>query len=207
MKIQKILMVVSALMILLLFAFPLWSITLEAPQYPTPLRMEIFINKFQDYNPHDIKNINLMNHYVGMKFIPETIPEFKIFPVVIGIMALAGVLIGIFKNYKWFLGWFIVMVILTIAGMIDFYIWEHDYGNNLDPNAIMKFNDADGNPMGFQPPFLGSKQILNFVAHSYPGLGAYFMGAGVIMSFFAYLIGKKRADEAAEELEFKNQEV
>lgn len=195
MRIQNILMVLSALMILTLFAFPLWSITLEAPQYPTPLRMEIYINKFEDYNPHDIKNINLMNHYVGMKFIPETIPEFTIFPIVIAIMSLAGVLIGIFKNYKWFLGWFILMVILIIAGMIDFYIWEHDYGNNLDPNAIMKFTDEHGEPMGFQPPFLGSQQILNFVAHSYPGLGAYLMGAGVIIAFFAYLLGKKQADE------------
>lgn len=197
MRIQNILMVVSALMILFLFAFPLWSITLEAPQYPTPLRMEIYIDKFEDYNPNDIQNINLMNHYVGMKFIPETIPEFTIFPIVIAIMSLAGVLIGLFKNYKWFLGWFVLMVLLIAAGMVDFYIWEHDYGNNLDPNAIMKFTDENGDPIGFQPPFLGSKPILNFVAHSYPGIGAYLMGAGVILSFFAYLLGKKEADEKA----------
>jgi len=191
MKLSRILMIVAALVILALFIFPLWSITLEAPQYPRPLSMDIFINKFQDYNPDDIKNINLMNHYVGMKFIPETIPEFTIFPIVIGVMSLIGVLIGIFKNHKWFLGWFIVMVILTIAGMVDFYIWERDYGTDLDPNAIMKFEDADGNPMGFQPPFFGSKQILNFIAHSYPGIGAFLMGAGVILSFVAYLVGKK----------------
>ncbi len=191
MKLSRILMIVSALLLLALFVFPLWSITLEAPQYPRPLSMDIFIYKFQDYNPDDIKNINLMNHYVGMKFIPETIPEFIIFPIVIGIMSLAGVLIGAFKNYKWFLGWFILMIILATAGMIDFYIWERNYGNDLDPNAIMKFTDADGNPMGFQPPFFGSKQILNFVAHSYPGVGAYFMGVGVVLSFLAYFIGKK----------------
>ncbi|MDG4949478.1 hypothetical protein NLM59_00945 [Weeksellaceae bacterium KMM 9724] len=191
MKLSRILMIVSALLLLALFVFPLWSITLEAPQYPRPLSMDIFIYKFQDYNPDDIKNINLMNHYVGMKFIPETIPEFVIFPIVIGIMSLAGVLIGAFKNYKWFLGWFILMVLLATAGMIDFYIWERNYGNDLDPNAIMKFTDEDGNPMGFQPPFYGSKQILNFIAHSYPGIGAFIMGAGIALSLVAYFLGKK----------------
>lgn len=191
MKLSRILMIVSALLLLALFVFPLWSITLEAPQYPRPLSMDIFIHKFQDYHPDDIKNINLMNHYVGMKYIPEAIPEFKIFPIVIGAMALIGVLIGAFKNHKWFLYWFIAMLILGTAGLIDFYIWEYEYGNDLDPNAIMKFTDKEGNPMGFQPPFLGSKQILNFVAHSYPGIGAIFMGAGIFLSFVAYLVGKK----------------
>ena len=184
-------MIIGAAAILGLFIFPLWSITLEAPQYPTPLSMDIFIDKFQDYRENDIKNINLMNHYVGMEFIPETIPEFTIFPIVVGVMALAGILIGLFKNYKWYLGWFIVMTILMLAGMADFYWWEYNYGHNLDPHAIMKFTDENGDPMGFQPPFWGSQQILNFVAHSYPGIGAFFLGGGIVLTFLAYLLGKK----------------
>ena len=96
-------MVIGSLLLLGLFVFPLWNITLEAPQYPIPLGMNIHINKFSDVHEFDIKNINLMNHYVGMKYIPESIPEFKIFPIVIGFMSLLGVIIGVFANYKWFL--------------------------------------------------------------------------------------------------------
>ena len=81
MKKSKILMVIGSLLLLGLFAFPLWNITLEAPQYPIPLGMNIHINKFSDVHEFDIKNINLMNHYVGMQYIPETIPEFKLFPL------------------------------------------------------------------------------------------------------------------------------
>ncbi len=82
-------MIVGVLLLLPLFFLPMWNITLEAPQYPTPLGMDIYINKIVDDNPHDVKNINLMNHYVGMKDIPEMLPEFKIFPyVVIGMMLL-----------------------------------------------------------------------------------------------------------------------
>ncbi len=188
---SRILMLMGALLPLFLFVFPLWNITLEAPQYPIPLGMDIYINDFADMHPHDIKNINLMNHYVGMKYIPESIPEFKIFPIVIIVMAFFGLIIGFKANYKWFLGWFIVMSVLALAGIYDFYLWEHDYGHDLDPKAIMKFTNPDGSVMGFQPPLFGTKDILNFRAHSFPQLGAYFLAVGMMLSFIAYIVGKK----------------
>ena len=191
MKKSKYIMLLAVLLPLGLFLFPLWRITLEAPQYPTPLAMNIHINDFSDVHPHDIKNINLMNHYVGMKYIPKAIPEFKIFPLGIMITTFIGLIIAFFGNYKWFLFWFILMIALSSAGMYDFYIWEHDYGHNLDPKAIMKFTNPDGTVMGFQPPLFGSKDILNFRAHSYPRLGALFLLLGIASAFVAYLIGKK----------------
>lgn len=191
-------MLVGVLLPLFLFVFPLWNITLEAPQYPTPLGMDIYINDFADMHPHDIKNINLMNHYVGMKYIPESIPEFRIFPIVIIVMAFLGIILAFKANYKWFLGWFIVMAILALAGIYDFYLWEHDYGHDLDPKAIMKFTNPDGTVMGFQPPLFGTKDILNFRAHSYPQLGAYFLAIGMALTFISYFVGKR-------EKNFKNQ--
>ena len=153
--------------------------------------MNIHINDFVDAHPHDIKNINLMNHYVGMKYIPDAIPEFKIFPAGIIITTVIGLFIAFKGNYKWFLAWFILMIVLSAAGMYDFYLWEHDYGHDLDPKAIMKFTNKDGSVMGFQPPLFGSKDILNFKAHSYPRLGAFFLGLGIASSFIAYFVGKK----------------
>lgn len=193
MKKSKILMIVGSLLLLGLFVFPLWNITLEAPQYPIPLGMDIHITKFADTNEFDIKNINLMNHYVGMQYIPETIPEFKIFPWAIGIMVVLGVAVGFLGNHKLFLIWFVLMLILGTAGMYDFYMWEYDYGHNLNPKAIMNFTNPDGSVMAFQPPLFGSKDILNFTAHSYPRTGAYFLFAGMILTFVAFFVGKKEA--------------
>lgn len=193
MKKSKILMIVGSLLLLGLFVFPLWNITLEAPQYPIPLGMDIHITKFTDTHEFDIKNINLMNHYVGMQYIPETIPEFKIFPWAIGIMVVLGVVIGLMGNYKLFLVWFVLMSILGIVGMYDFYLWEYDYGHNLNSKAIMKFTNPDGSVMGFQPPLFGTKDILNFKAHSYPRTGAYFLFVGMILTLVAFFVGKKEA--------------
>lgn len=139
-----------------------------------------------------------MNHYVGMKYIPESIPEFKVFPVVIITMSILGIWIGWKGNKKWFLGWGIAMLLLALAGIYDFYLWEHDYGHNLDPKAIMKFTNPDGSVMGFQPPLFGSKDILNFRAHSYPKLGAYFLAVGMALSLVAVWLWNKEEKKQAQ---------
>ncbi|NQW37266.1 MAG: hypothetical protein HQ471_09695 [Flavobacteriales bacterium] len=195
MKKSKLLMIIGSLLLLGLFVFPLWNITLEAPQYPIPLGMDIHINKFSDTHEFDVKNINLMNHYVGMQYIPETIPEFKLFPWAIIIMVVLGVTIGFFGNYKLFLVWLIVMSVLGVVGMYDFYLWEYDYGHNLNPKAIMKFTNPDGSAMGFQPPLFGTKHILNFTAHSYPRLGAFMLFIGMSLTFLAYFKGLKESKQ------------
>lgn len=194
MKKSRLLMIAGALMILGLFVFPMWNIMLEAPQYPDSLGMDIWINKIEDHNPNDIKNINLMNHYVGMKAIPEQMDEFKIFPWVVGIMSAVGVLFGIIGNRNLFLTWFIIMVILGIIGMYDFYSWEYEYGHNLDPTAAIKIPGQ-----GYQPPLIGRKQILNFTASSWPMTGAYMLMVGMFMSLAAFFVARKEEEKDEEE--------
>jgi hypothetical protein len=189
MKKSKVLMIVGSLLLLGTFVYPLWNIRLEAPQYPIPLGMYIHINKITDEAPFDVKNINLMNHYVGMKEIPEHLPEFDIFPPVIIAMVVLGVLFGFWGKPKGYLAWFILMSLLGAAGIYDFYLWEYDYGHNLDPHAIMKFTNPDGSIMGFQPPLYGSKVLLNFVAHSYPRAGAVFVFVGMMLTLAAFFVG------------------
>jgi hypothetical protein len=136
-----------------------------------------------------------MNHYVGMQYIPDVIPEFKTFPIGLIISMILGLLVAFKGNPKWYLAWFILMIVLSITGLVDFYLWEHDYGYNLNPKAIMQFKNPDGTPMGFQPPIFGSKNILNFKAHSYPRLGSYFLAGGIGLSFLAFLLGKKESSK------------
>lgn len=192
MKKSKLIMIVGSIFLLALFVFPMWNIMLEAPQYPDAIGMDIWINKIVDHNPNDIKNINLMNHYVGMKSIPTHMKEFEIFPWVIGIMSAIGVVFGLIGNRKLFLIWFVVMVGFGIVGMYDFYLWEYEYGHNLDPKAAIKIPGQ-----GYQPPLIGTKMILNFKASSWPMTGAYFLMAGVLMSLVAFFVDKKEEKENA----------
>ena len=83
------------------------------------------------------------------------------------------------------------MAILGTMGMYDFYLWEYDYGHDLNPQAAIKFMDADGNPMAYQPPLIGNETILNFIARSWPQTGAYFLFTGMLLSVVAFFVDKK----------------
>lgn len=189
-------MIIGSLLLLGLFKFPLWNIELEAPQYPDPLGMNIYIQGIEGEEEFDIQNIDGLNHYIGMRTIPkpEDMWEFGVFPTVIIIMVALGVLIGllgIFEkvSYKWFMGWFILMSVLGILGMYDFNAWLTDYGSNLNPNAIMKLTQPDGTPMTYSPPLLGHEKMLNFDVTSLPATGAWMMFTGMMLTIFAFLVG------------------
>lgn len=198
MKKASVLMIIGSLLLLGLFVFPLWNIVLGAPQYPDPLGMNIYIDGIKGVEEFDIQNIDGLNHYIGMKTIPkpEEMWEFSTFPLIVGGMVALGVLIGILGfigkvNYKWFVGWFVLMSVLGLLGMYDFNAWMTDYGTDLDPRAIMKLTHPDGTPMTYKPPLLGNAKILNFNVTSLPGIGGYLMFLGLLLIVLASYLGWK----------------
>ena len=173
----RIITALAALSLLLVFAFPIWSVTLEAPQYPEGIGMEIWVNTVKGQSPHDLQNIHGLNHYIGMKPIePDAIPELQYMPWIIGVLVVLG-LAAAASGKRWALyTWVALFLIAAVAGMVDFWLGEYDYGHDLDPNAAIQVPG-----MSYQPPLIGSKQMLNITAHSWPALGGIitFLAAGV----------------------------
>jgi hypothetical protein len=191
-QMPRIMMITAALLLMLLFIFPLWKITLVAPQYPEGVAMQIWINKIGGDEPAVLQNINILNHYVGMKYIePDSIPELVYFPfIVIGLVVMA--LIAAFINNKYvYLAWGIAFMILASLGIYDFYLWMYDFGHNLSPTAPIKVPGAV-----YQPPVFGTKKILSFTAHSYPDAGGIMAGIALTLSLAAFwLKGKIKKNE------------
>lgn len=157
---SRIIIIIASISLVSGFFFPLWDIALEAPQYPEGLGMKIWVNKISG----DLNTINGLNHYIGMKKIePDSIKELTIMPYILGFLALSGVLVGLAGRKKLLYAWVIIFVLAGIAGGYDFWSWEYDYGHNLNPEAAIIVPG-----MNYQPPLIGSKQLLNFTAHSYP---------------------------------------
>ncbi|MEX0995111.1 MAG: hypothetical protein WD599_06240 [Balneolaceae bacterium] len=164
---SKIAIALAALILVGIYLVPIWSIELEAPQYPEGIGLEIWVNKIQGKEVQDLQNINGLNHYIGMKPIhPESIPELKLMPYFFGFLIVSGLAVAVWGNRSALLVWLILFVILAVAGMIDFYIWEYDYGHNLDPDAPIKIPG-----MSYQPPLIGTKQLLNMKTTSMPDIG------------------------------------
>lgn len=198
MKMASVLMILGSALLLGLFIFPMWNITLGAPQYPEPLGIDIYINGLKGQSEFDIQNIDGLNHYIGMKTLPkpQEMWEFSVFPMVVMAMSALGILLGILGLFdivsaNWFLAWLILMSVLGILGMYDFNLWLIEYGSDLDPNAIMKLQNLDGTPMTYEPPLFGHKKMLNFDAYSYPRLGGYLLAIGMGLTFIAFLMGRK----------------
>lgn len=159
----------GALALGLAFLFPLWRIELRAPQYPEGLGMLIRVNTIVGEKPHDLQNINGLNHYIGMaKIEPESIPELRFMPWILAGLIGLGLLTAATGKRKLLVTWAVVFFITAVAGLADFYRWEYDYGHNLDPTAAIKVPG-----LSYQPPLIGTSQLLNFEARSFPAAGGW----------------------------------
>lgn len=166
-KQNRIAMAVAALLLAGVFVFPIWSIKLDAPQYPEGIGLNIRVNTIEGKAPQDLQNINGLNHYIGMQEIhPDSIPELKIMPPLFAALILTGLLIAYWGNRKWLAVWLGLFVLLALAGLVDFWLWEYDYGHNLNPDAAIKVPG-----MTYQPPLIGTKQLLNMRTTSMPHIG------------------------------------
>lgn len=185
-KSSRILILVITLSLIVVYFVPLWNIALEAPQYPEGLGMQIWLSKITG----DLRTINGLNHYIGMKTIqPDSIQELKYMPLIIGFIILAGFIVFLFNKKSLLLSWIILIIITGTIGMYDFWNWEYDYGHNLDPTAAIIVPG-----MNYQPPLIGSKQLLNFTATSMPDIGGIIIFAvgiiAILVLIYEYKINR-----------------
>jgi copper chaperone NosL len=176
-RVSRILVALAALSMAIVYVQPLWQIGLEAPQYPEGLGLYIAVDKIVGQQPQDLNSINGLNHYIGMKVIsPDDIPELQYMPkIVAGLIAL-GLLTAAAGKRRLLIGYAMVLMLFSLAGLADFYKWSYDYGHNLSPDAILKIPG-----MTYQPPLIGSKQLLNFHATSWPAAGGWVLIAAVTL--------------------------
>jgi len=159
----------ASLALLLLYLTPLWHVGLKAPQYPEGLGMYIWVSRITGEKPQDLNSINGLNHYIGMKpIVPESIPELRIIPLAVAALAAGGVLVGLLGRRRLLYAWTVLFLAGALAGLADFRKWGYQYGHELNPHAAIKIPG-----MSYQPPLLGSKQLLNFRATSWPAAGGW----------------------------------
>lgn len=188
---SRILLSLGALALGLLYLAPLWHIGLKAPQYPEGLGFYIWVNRMTGEKPQDLNSINGLNHYIGMKeIVPESFPELRFMPAAVGVLIGLGLLAALWGRRKGLYAWTVLFLTGALAGLADFWRWGYQYGHHLDPRAAIK---VEG--MSYQPPLLGSKQLLNFHATSWPGLGGW-IAIGVLLVAVALSVREWRSARA-----------
>ena len=176
-KRSKMVIMISSLLLGVLYFFPIWMIDLNAPQYPEGIGLHIWVNKISGQKPNDLNTINGLNHYIGMKIItPEDIQELKWMPYIVAFMIATGLLVSLLGKKSLLKIWVSIFFIVLAAGLFDFYLWEYDYGHNLNPHAAIKVPG-----MTYQPPLIGTKQLLNMKTTSMPHVGAIVAGISFML--------------------------
>ena len=189
----RLLVCVAAVLIIAVFLFPLWTMTMFAPQYPDGLRLMIYAWRLDGgHGGQDIEEINVLNHYIGMAPIgTDTFREFKWMPFVLGALVLLFLRAVVHGRIAALLDVTVMFAYFALFSAGSFAYEMYVYGHRLDRHAPVQVP-------GFMPPLFGGQRIANFEVYSYPGPGAYLLGAVLILLVAALVLAWNRAVVASE---------
>ncbi len=187
----RVLLVAAAFFLIPVYTSPLWNLTMFAPQYQEGLRLDIYSYKLQGGNHgQDIKEINLLNHYIGMKdLVVEDFTEFKWMPFVIGALGLLFLRAAAHGRMSHLVDVVVLYLYFGAFSLWSFAFKLWSYGHNLDPKAAVPVEP-------FMPPLFGFKQLANFEVYSYPGLASYSLMGSAVLLFAAFALAWREARRA-----------
>lgn len=171
---------------------PYWHIKLKAPQYPKrDLQLNTYINRVEG----DMREINGLNHYIGMRPLDQAAKLEKAVGVW-GIIALVLLMeSAMFIHSRWAALLLLPVVLFPVFFLADLYYWLNLFGQNLDPKAPLSSSVKP-----FTPPPLGEGAIGQFKTFAWQGWGLWLAWAAaglVVVGLFLHRRAYKPLAEAA----------
>jgi hypothetical protein len=179
---SRILVLAAAVLLVPSFFFPLYQMTLYSNQFPDGLVLKIYsytLEGGQSSNRDDLREINSLNHYIGMRPLLESdFSEFKWLPFGLGAFVLLALRAIAFGKMSKLVD---LVVLFLYFALFSFWSFGHrlyQYGHVLDPTAAIKVTP-------FSPPLIGTQQIANFSVNNYPGPATYLITASLVLMIAA----------------------
>lgn len=153
----------AARVLLLVSVFlPYWHMELEAPQYPKGLFLTAFVNHLSG----DTKEIDGLNHYIGMRPLGEAGAMERTASVWLIIAMFLLVEGATFIHSKWAVLLAVPAVTFPVVFIGDMYYWMRKFGQNLDPGAPLSSSVKP-----FTPTVIGEGGIGQFKTYAAMGHG------------------------------------
>lgn len=148
---------------------PLWNLTMRAPQYPKGLRLTAYGTEMVG----DIRELNILNHYIGMPPIEAPAFETSMFPI--GTAALI-VLCLLAPTHRWLRRLAVVAVSATPFLIVLDLQWRlYTFGHTLNPHAPIRLKP-------FTPLVIGTSHMGNFESAGMIASGVFcLIGAAVLL--------------------------
>lgn len=187
---SRVCLLLAAVLVVTAHFFPLWNLTMFAPQYPDALRLDIYTHSLVGGNGgQDLKEINLLNHYIGMRDLAvEDFTEFKWMPFALGGLALLFARAAVFGTVKELVDAVVMFFYFGGFSLWTFGYKMYRYGHELAPTAAVQVP-------GFTPPMFGHKRIANFDVYSFPQAGTYLMAAVAVLLMVALVLAWRRTGQ------------
>lgn len=188
----RVLLGLAVVPLLLSFTAPLWRISMEAAQYPKGLYMDIYSYKLDGGNEgQDIKEINTLNHYIGMAPIDRaSLADLDWIPFALGFLAIFTLRVAVIGTVRDLIDAAVLTAYVSAFAFARFAYALYTFGHNLADDAPVTVEP-------FMPALFGTKVIANFTTHSFPKLGSYLMGAFAILVMgtlvWHLIAGRRRA--------------
>ncbi len=168
----------AALLLVVSIFLPYWTMTLHAPQYPKGLTIQLYVNQVEG----DAKEIDGLNHYIGMPKMEEAAAFERSFSV-IAVAALALLLVAAIFVRNW---WAALLALPVIAYplifLADLFYWLYSFGHNLDPKAPLSSSIKP-----FTPAILGTGTVGQFTTTASLSIGWWLAaGASVVLIIALY---------------------
>jgi nitrous oxidase accessory protein len=142
--------VLAAGLVALSAQLPLWTMTMRAPQYPKGLRLSAYGSGMSG----DLRELNILNHYIGMPPIEAPALETAVFPIGIGLLVLLCLAAPL---HKWIQRAAMTAAIAVPIGILADLQWRlYTFGHTLNPHAPIRLK-------AFTPLVLGPTTMGNFV--------------------------------------------
>lgn len=159
---------------------PYWHIKLKAPQYPKrDLQLNTYINRVEG----DLREINGLNHYIGMRPLQEAAALEK----AVGVWGLIAIVLmmelSMFVHSRWAFLTLLPAILVPVVFLADLAFWLHLFGQNLDPRAPLSSSVKP-----FTPPALGVGTIGQFKTIAWMGYGLWLAWAASILSIVALFL-------------------
>src|SRR5690606_3206331 len=147
----------------------LWTMTMRAPQYPKGLHLEAYGTGLVG----DIRELNILNHYIGMPPIEAPALETSVYPYAIVALAALCLLSPVHRLLRR------LAIVATVAAplviLADLQWQLYQFGHSLDPKAPIRLEP-------FTPLVLGTSKMGNFVSTGMVSTGFFcLVGAAVLL--------------------------
>lgn len=190
-RVPRVLLVLLVVPLLFSLSLPLWRISMTAPQYPKGLWLDVHASHLEAGNDgHDLVEINTLNHYIGMHQITrEELRDLDWLPFGFLAMAMLALRCAALGNVRALIDLSMVSFFVSAVAFVRFVLMLWEFGHHLDPKAPVRMDP-------FMPVVFGTKQIANFLTHSFPRSGSVLLFLFVfgVWGLTAWLLWRGRSE-------------